>query len=119
MISLTRVLTSFILSNTYQVSRTSDLPMTKAYLAYCLRDKRDVDVAAILSDEFFRFMINEPSKTRGNLGLITGLPEIVWVEISTPLLNQLKAPINLTYIQKCCVGKKVEAPGHTQAEPPS
>ncbi|OIV89407.1 hypothetical protein TanjilG_22222 [Lupinus angustifolius] len=101
---LTRVWTSFILRNIYRISHISDLPITKAFLAYYIQDKMEVDVATILSNELFQFMINEPYKTRGAtkplvyLGLIIGHCEKVGVDISTPPLKQQKAPLYLAYI---------------------
>ncbi|OIW18094.1 hypothetical protein TanjilG_01183 [Lupinus angustifolius] len=44
------------------VSHTSDLPMAMAYLAFCIMDKRLVDVAAILLDELYQFVVSESSK---------------------------------------------------------
>ncbi|OIW01489.1 hypothetical protein TanjilG_19415 [Lupinus angustifolius] len=57
---LMRVWISFIQSNIYMVSHTYDLPMAKAYLAFCIMNKMLVDVAAILSDEVYRFMAYLP-----------------------------------------------------------
>ncbi|KAF1879818.1 hypothetical protein Lal_00037321 [Lupinus albus] len=62
---LTWIWISFILRNIHPVSHTYDLPMTKAYLAFCIQDKRDMDLAAILLDELFRFLITEQSKLGG------------------------------------------------------
>ncbi|OIW00215.1 hypothetical protein TanjilG_27466 [Lupinus angustifolius] len=57
MTPLTRGWTSFILNNICPVSHTSDRPMTKAYLAYCIQDKMPVHMAAIFSDELYHFVV--------------------------------------------------------------
>ncbi|OIW00900.1 hypothetical protein TanjilG_19841 [Lupinus angustifolius] len=64
MTPLSRVWTYFILSNIYPIYHSSDLLMTKAFLAYCIQHKLVVDVATILSDELYQFVIREPSNTR-------------------------------------------------------
>ncbi|CAL0322981.1 unnamed protein product [Lupinus luteus] len=99
--------------------------MAKANITFPIQDNRAVDVSVILLDELFQFMISRQSKT-GNtskplalLRLITSLCERVWVDIFIPPLKHLKGPINLTYIQKHCLGKEVETPCQTQVESPS
>ncbi|KAL6555103.1 hypothetical protein OROGR_006361 [Orobanche gracilis] len=108
---LTQAWTAFILHNVHPNSHTSDLTMGPAYLAWCIINHIDIDIADILSLEIHNIYNAKSIATPLALsGLITGLCQHVGVVIPPQPHKKLRDPINDAYIKKYCRIGDAEAP---------
>ncbi|KAL6555104.1 hypothetical protein OROGR_006362 [Orobanche gracilis] len=108
---LTQAWTAFILHNVHPNSHTSDLTMGPAYLAWCIINHIDIDIADILSLEIHNIYNAKSIATPLALpGLITGLCQYVGVVIPPKPHKKLRDPINEAYIKKYCRIGDAEAP---------
>nr|KYP47263.1 hypothetical protein KK1_031135 [Cajanus cajan] len=99
--SLTRMWQAFLQYNILPTTHSSNITIPRAKLVYCIIQKRNLDLASLISKEIHAIVKSQPSKS-GMVrplefpGLITGLCKAFGVVIPKPLTS-INRPINQAY----------------------